>query len=160
MLTSTIPQPSEITPRERERSLMAYMTMFASSTVGLPLPFINFLAALAFHHYIKETSAYVRFHSYQSLFSQLVTSVFNLVAIIWLIVCFINQDFTHGFIAFGISALVINFVYFIISIIAAVKAYKGQMFYFYFFGDISFRKAFKKYESSPKPESLNVPPEV
>jgi len=40
-----LPQPDEITRREREDAMGAYFMMFAAWGIGLPLPFLNLVAA-------------------------------------------------------------------------------------------------------------------
>ncbi len=152
-----MPQPSEIDSKEKERAMAAYLTMFATTSMGLPLPFLNFFAALTYHHYTKRTSPFVSFHSYQSLISQFITSVFNGVTVVWAVICFIGSDFTDAFFAFLILAVVVNLLYFILSVVAAVKAYKGKMFYFFFFGKIAFKKGYRTYEQSEKMDIYKAP---
>lgn len=152
-----IPRPSEIGDRERERAMAAYLTMFATTTMGLPLPFLNFFAALAYHNYIKRTSPFVSFHSYQSLISQFITSFFNGVAVVWTIFNFISFQFTNTFYAYLALTVLINLIYIIFSVVAAIKAYNGKMFYFLFFGRVAFRKGFRTYGDS-KEKDINKPP--
>ena len=38
-----LPQPNEVSSREREDGMGAYLMMFASLGVGLPLPIINLI---------------------------------------------------------------------------------------------------------------------
>ncbi|MGF1672033.1 MAG: DUF4870 domain-containing protein [Balneolaceae bacterium] len=152
-----LPQPSEINGTEKERAMAAYLTMFATTTIGLPLPFLNFFAAIAYHLYIRKTSPFVSFHSYQSLISQFITSIFNGVTIVWAVISFIQNNFTDAFFAFLILTVIINLVYFILSVLAAVKAYQGKMFYFFFFGKIAFRHGYRTYENNEN-TNPNTPP--
>lgn len=141
-----LPRPSEITSREKERAMAAYLTMFATTAIGLPLPFLNFIAAWVYHHYTKRTSPFVSFHSYQSLILQAVISALNGAVVAWAIYCFIQGDFTNVFYTFLVFTLIVNLLYFIFSIVAAVKAYKGKMFYFFFFGKVAFTQGYQVYE--------------
>jgi len=131
-----------VTPKNRERAMAAYLTMFATSAAGLPLPFINFFAALAFHLFIKSSGPFVAFHSYQSMLSQLVVSVINGVAVVWLVWAIISDQFSTAFIAYAAGAVLCNIAYVIISLIAAYRAYKGRMIYFIFFGALAHRYAY------------------
>ncbi len=152
-----LPKPSEIDSKEKERAMGAYLTMFATMAMGLPLPFLNFFAALIYHNYIKQTSPFVSFHSFQSLISQFITSVFNGIVVIWTVISFIEGNFTNAFYAFLVLTIFINLVYIALSITAAIKAYKGKMFYFFFFGKVAFRKGYRTYEESEK-ENINRTP--
>lgn len=134
----------EVTPKNRERAMAAYLTMFATSVAGLPLPFINFFAALAFHLFIKSSGQFVAFHSYQSMLSQLIVSIINGVAVVWAVLAFISGNFSNAFIAYIAGAVIINIAYVIISLIAAYRAYNGRMIYFIFFGALAHQYAYGK----------------
>lgn len=157
MQKTKLPKPSEINENEKERAMAAYLTMFATTTMGLPLPFVNFFAALAYHQYIKKTSPFVSFHSYQSLISQFITSVFNGVLVVWTVINFIQVQFSEVYFAYLAFTVLVNLVYFILSIIAAVKAYHGKMFYFFFFGKVAFQNGYRTY-GEPEEEDINQPP--
>lgn len=152
-----IPRPSEISSKEKERAMAAYLTMFATTTMGLPIPFLNFFAALGYHHYIKRTSPFVSFHSYQSLISQLITSVFNGILVVWAIISFLQGDFTRTFFAYLIFTVIINLVYLIFSVIAAVKAYNGKMFYFFYFGKVAFARGYRTYDTADEIDINKTP---
>lgn len=157
MSKTVLPSPSEIESKEKERAMAAYLTMFATTAMGLPFPFLNFFAAWTYHHYTKRTSPFVSFHSYQSLISQFITSVFNGVAVVWAVFCFIGNDFTDAFLAFLILTVTVNLLYLILSVVAAVKAYKGKMFYFYFFGKVAFKRAYRSYDESEETDINKAP---
>lgn len=157
MNESQLPKPSEIGEKEKERAMAAYLTMFATTAMGLPLPFLNFFAALAYHQYIKRTSPFVSFHSYQSLISQFITSLFNGITIVWAVISFIQGEFTNAFFAFLILTILVNLVYIILSIIAALKAFNGRMFYFFFFGKVAFKKGYRSYEDLKKVDVNKAP---
>lgn len=157
MTETVLPQPSEISPREKERAMAAYLTMFATTAMGLPLPFLNFVAALAYHHYIKKTSPFVSFHSYQSLILQIVISLLNGVAVAWAIYSFVQGNFTNIFYTYLIFILIINLLYFIFSIVASIKAYRGKMFYFFFFGKVAFSQGYRSYDDSAETDVNRAP---
>ena len=81
-----LPQPDEIEQRERERALASYFMMFISATVGMPLPFINLIASWVYYSYTKKTSRFVKFHSLQSLISQLPVTLLNTSLVVWMVV--------------------------------------------------------------------------
>lgn len=132
----------DVTPENRERAMAAYLTMFATSAVGLPLPFINFFAAMAFHLFIKSSGQFVAFHSYQSMLSQLVVSIINGVAVVWTVISFISGNFSNAFFAYIAGAALVNIGYVIISLVAAYRAYNGRMIYFILFGALAYRYAY------------------
>lgn len=158
----TIPQPYEITTKEREQSLAAYLMMFATAAAGLPLPFLNLVASFAYYYFTKSTSRFVRFHSFQSLISQLPISLMNGVAVFWtfriLFTEVVFSDMYKGYLAVVVLS---NLVYVLFSLIAAIKAYKGHMFYFVFFGKVAYLKAFAgKSEAEESLMHQNLPPRL
>ncbi|MER3330225.1 MAG: DUF4870 domain-containing protein, partial [Candidatus Kapaibacterium sp.] len=78
-----IQQPEDLPAREREDAMGGYFMMFASLAAGLPLPIINLIAAIIYYHVNKHKSRFVRFHSLQSLLSQLPVSLLNAGLVIW-----------------------------------------------------------------------------
>lgn len=155
-----LPQPSEITYKEKERAMAAYLMMFATAALGLPLPFINLVAALVYYYFIKESSRFVKFHSFQSLISQIPISILNGALITWAIRNFLGYgEFNDIFWGYLIAIIVFNVIYVIFSLIAAFKSYNGRMYYFLFFGRIAYREAFKKSFGLDKSSVVNKPPQ-
>lgn len=156
-----VPQPHEITYREKEQSLAAYLMMFATAAAGLPVPFLNLIASFAYFYFTKTTSRFVYFHSLQSLLSQLPVSFLNSIAVFWAIrIIFFDAMFTDLYKGYLAVVVLANLVYIIFSLIAAIKAYKGRMYYFIFFGRISYLQAFKYRSESPEYVPQNVPPRL
>tara|TARA_B100000780_G_scaffold257049_1_gene206616 strand:+ start:1345 stop:1842 length:498 start_codon:yes stop_codon:yes gene_type:complete len=140
-----VPQPDELTKRECEDAMGAYLMMFASIAAGLPLPIVNLLASVVYYFANKDKGRFVRFHALQSLWSQLPTSVINAGMIFWTIQIFFFEnfevnDYYWGYLIFFVVA---NILYFIFSIVGAVKARKGILYYFVFFGPLSFEQVYK-----------------
>ena len=54
--------------------------------------------------------------------------------------------------------VIANILYFAFSIVAAIKARKGQFYYFLFFGKISYQAVFKVKEDVPGGPIVNKPP--
>ena len=139
-----LPQPQELTKKERDDAMGAYLMMFASVGAGLPLPILNLIAAIIYYYVNRSKSRFVKFHAYQSLISQLPTTLLNAVALSWFIRNMINSaGFDQNFFGFVIAVILTNVAYFIFSIIGAIKARKGQMYYLLCFGKVSYVKAFK-----------------
>lgn len=140
----SIPQPEDIPVREREDAMGAYLMMFAALAAGLPLPIINLIASLVYYFIHKDKGPFIKFHLLQSLYSQLITSGMNVVFVFWTVRIFFFEstmvtDYYKGYVAVVVLA---NLLYFIFSIIAAVRARQGRFFYFLVFGKWAFHQAF------------------
>ncbi len=144
-----IPQPEQISVREREDAMGAYLMMFASVAAGLPLPGINLIAAIIYYSINKQKSKFVKFHSIQSLYSQIPVSILNAIIVIWFILSiFTFADLNvYYWISVAFTVLV-NIVYFAYSIYAAIQARKGRLYYLVLFGEYAFDKAFVEEEEN------------
>jgi uncharacterized Tic20 family protein len=154
-----LPQPDEIPTREKEDAMGAYLMMFAALGAGLPLPIINLIAAVIYYYMNKSNSRFVNFHSYQSMISQFPTSIMNAVMVFWGLRIAFSSDWelTDLYKGYVIMTVIANLIYIIFSIIGAIKARKGRMYYFMFFGQLAYHKAFAVKESEIKP-AVNLPP--
>ena len=154
-----LPQPDEIPEREKEDAMGAYFMMFASLAAGLPLPVINLIAAIIYYYLNRGKSRFVKFHSLQSLLSQLPLSVLNAGAVFWAarIIFWQIGEFNDAFAGYLVAIGIANVVYFVFSIVAAVRARKGRFYYFIFFGRYSYERV---YRISDKDERKveNIPP--
>lgn len=155
-----LPQPEEVTIREKEDAMGAYLMMFASIGAGLPLPIINLIAAVIYYYINKSNSRFVKFHATQSLLSQIPTSLLNAVAVFWTFRILFSGtlDFNDTYIGYVIMVFIANLLYFIFSIIATVKARKGRFYYFVFFGKLAYEKVYRITESKHDTPILNKPP--
>lgn len=167
-----LPQPNEISTREREDAMGAYLMMFASLGVGLPLPIINLIAAIVYYYTNRKKSRFVHFHTFQSLISQLPTSLLNAGAVFWTFSIILhNTDdvindewsavFPNPYFGYLIMVVIANLVYIIFSIIAASRAYKGRFYYMLFFGRASYNFVFKKRagDDESRKDDVNLPPQ-
>jgi len=154
-----IEQPEELTKREKEDAMGAYLMMFASIGAGLPLPIINLIAAVIYYYINKSNSRFVRFHSLQSLLSQFPTSVLNAAGVFWIaqIFLFDNFEVNDTFKGYLVVVGIANLIYFIFSIVGAVKSRKGQMYYFLFFGKFSYHQVYLKREDQAIETPANLP---
>ena len=154
-------QPEEISSAEKDDAMGAYLMMFAAWAVGLPLPILNLIAAVIYFYVNKKTSRFVAFHSLQSLLSQIPVTLINVVLIVWLLrILFTGMTFTTGFFIYLIVMVLSNSLYVIFSIVALVRAKKGNFFYFPFFGRVAFGRYFGlNAVTLAKPVKENRPPE-
>lgn len=155
-----LPQPDEIPVREREDAMGAYLMMFASIGAGLPLPIINLIASVVYYYVNRGKSRFVRFHTHQSLLSQFPTSLINAGLVFWSAQIWLFQNIEFpGNVYWGYfwMAVIANLLYFIFSIVAAVKARKGQLYYLIFFGRLSYAHAYRVRPEETTPP-VNLPP--
>lgn len=154
-----IPQPDEVTSGERDDAMSSYLMMFASWAIGLPLPFINMLAAVIFFLVNRRKSRFVAFHAFQNMLSNIFTSLLNSIAISWTIAAVVASAFNTAFVAYIIAVVLINIFYAISSLVAAFRAYKGRFYYQLIFGRWAF---LKYYGPNAKPldpgPGTNLPP--
>jgi uncharacterized membrane protein len=144
-----LPQPDQIPEREREDAMGAYLMMFAAVAVALPLPVINLIAAIIYYFVNRTKSRFIHFHSLQSLLSQLPTTLMNWGLLYWsLRIWFFNSlEFDDYYKGYLLTTILANLLYLIFSIIAAVKARKGRMYYFMFFGKLTYQLVFSRSSS-------------
>jgi uncharacterized membrane protein len=154
-----VPQPDQVTRRERDDAMAAYLMMFASFAVGLPLPIINLIAA-AIYIFINKGNRFVRFHSLQSFYSQIPVTLLNSVLWVWVVVYLLIMGYSADdtFWSFLLFVGVVNLLYTIFSIVGAIRAYHGRFYYFIFFGRLAYMQAYKK--DLKKNDIINEPPKV
>lgn len=158
---AVLPQPDEISEREKEDAMGAYLMMFAAWGIGFPLPIINLIAAIIYFFINKKVSRFVAFHSLQSLLSQILVTAINVGLIAWLVkILFADLEFNRAFFIYLIFMIFANLVYILFSIIALAKARKGQFYYFPLFGRVSFSRYYgPRARPLSKPIKPNRPPE-
>lgn len=139
----------QLTEREMESASTAYVLTLMVVMVGMPLPIINLIACIGYYFSIKSKSFFVRFHAMQAMTSQAFIILMNSVALSWTLKI-IFSDTIYSKIYFGYVATVIlfNLMDYILNITAAVRARKGRMFRFTFFGMLSYMLT-KKYLNTP-----------
>lgn len=141
-----LPQPHELSEREKEDAMGAYLMMFASLATSLPLPVINLIAAIIYYYVNRKKGRFIHFNCLQSLLSQLPTTLVNWVLLFWALQIFffdnyVLNDYFYAYLGFSILA---NLIYFIFSIVAAVRARKGIFMYFIFFGPYAYEQVYSK----------------
>ena len=158
-----IPQPGDVSQREKDDAMASYLMMFASWAVGLPLPLVNLVASVVYYAVNRKASKFVAFHSLQSLLSQVPVSLLNAGAVGWGIGLLVKGDAEAGlwpFLGYVFFSAAINIVYLVFSIIALVQANKGRLYYMPFFGRISFARHYGLGAAErEQPSWVNRPPE-
>ncbi len=154
-----LPQPDEIETRVKEDAMGSYLMMFATSAIGIPLPILNLVAAIIYYYVNRSKGKFVQFHTLQSLWSQIPVTLLNSGLVAWTIVNLVRDlDFSSLYWGYLVMVGVANLVYFIFSIVGAVKARKGLFYYFLFFGKIAYHQVYRirpeRLDSSP----VNRPP--
>jgi len=139
-----LPQPGDLAEREKEDAMGAYLMMFAAWGAGLPLPLINVIAAIIYFFVNRGKGRYVLFHCHQAMSTQVATGLVNAGAIFWSLRIFFSEHWhiQRYYVAYLLAAVIINVFYLGYSIAAAVRARRGQIFYFPFFGLLAYRAAF------------------
>ena len=164
-----LPQPQELSEREKEDAMGAYLMMFAALATSLPLPIINLIAATIYYYVNRKKGRFIHFHCLQSLLSQLPTTVVNWGLLYWVLQIFFFEnlavsDWFYTYLGFVVIA---NLIYFVFSIIAAIRARKGVFMYFLFFGSYAYHQVYAtsnvlSYDNepnqNPKEQRQNTPP--
>ena len=151
-----IPQPDEISSREKEDAMGAYFMMFAAWGVGLPLPILNLIAAFIYFMIHRKKSRFIAFHALQSLLSQIPVTVANLGLIVWLIRNLVTETGNWSqFLTFLAFVILVNLLYIVFSIVGLVHARKGSFYYMPFFGRVAFNIY---YGPGARPLEKSIPP--
>jgi uncharacterized membrane protein len=156
----TIPQPEDISKKEKEDAYGSYLMMLATLAMGLPLPLLNLIASIIYFVINSKKSRFVSFHAYQSLITQIPVSLLNVFIISWTIYLALSRS-DFGIVFFIVLSIVvlINLIYFILSLIAVSKAYHGNFFYFPIAGSISFNRYYGSHAIRFTTTPLrNIPP--
>jgi len=154
-----LPQPDQIETRVKEDAMGAYLMMFATSALGVPLPILNLVAAIIYYFVNREKGKFVQFHTLQSLYSQIPVTLLNLGLVVWTIVNFTRDlNFSKLYWGYLVMVGIANLVYFSFSIVGAVKARKGLFYYFLFFGKVAYHQVYRIRPESNFSGLTNRPP--
>jgi uncharacterized membrane protein len=156
----TLPQPDQITRKERDDAMGAYFMMFAAWGIGLPFPFLNLIAAVIYYVLNRKESRFVAFHAHQSLTSQTPVTVAN-GSLLFFTIRNMVRDFQFPAQYWWWLAFVtlLNIAYIVISLVALARAYRGNFFYIPFFGRWAFNRWYGPNAASVDPVVRpNLPP--
>jgi len=155
-----LPQPDEIPERDKEDAMGAYLMMFASLAIGLPIPLVNVIASVIYFFVNRKNSLFAAFHSLQALLTHIPVVLLNAGTVGWLIGNLVVKDgFVPGFFWYLFFTILANLAYIIWSIVALVRARKGRFVYFpligrfcfgrYYGPDAERRRRPKQWENKP-----------
>lgn len=125
---------------EREKAANSYLMSVVAVIAGLPLPIINLIATFFFWLSHRKDSFFVRWHSLQSLLSQVILLGINSYSFWWTVSIFLLQDgdkITNHYIAYMIMVFIVNVIEFVFTIYTAVKVRKGIHVEWWLFGDLT-----------------------
>jgi len=158
-----LPQPADISQREKDDAMASYLMMFASWAVGRPLPLGNLVASFVYYAVNRKGSKFVAFHSLQSLLSQVPVSLLTAGVVGWGIGLLVKGGAAGGlwpFLGYVFFTAAVNILYLVFSIVALVHANKGRFYYLPFLGRLAFDR---HYGAAPaersRPAWVNRPPE-
>jgi uncharacterized membrane protein len=157
-----LPQPEEITERERDDAMGAYLMMFASLAIGLPIPLVNLIASVIYFLVNRKSSPFAAFHSLQALLTHVPVVLLNAGAVGWLIGILVSQAGFHAaFFWYLFFTVLVNLVYIIWSIVALIHASKGRLFYMPVVGRYCFSRYYgaRARARRERPRWENKPPE-
>jgi uncharacterized membrane protein len=155
-----LPQPDQISEREKEDAMGAYLMMFAAWGLGLPMPLLNLLAAVIYHMINRKKSPFVAFHSLQSLLTQVMVSLLNAGLIAWTIMLLgPRYEANRYYFTYLVFVLLWNLGYMVFSIIACVQARKGRFYYFWVFGRMAFAAHYGPRARRRPRDERNLPPQ-
>ena len=156
-----LPQPGDIEIREREDAMGAYFMMFATAAMGLPLPILNLVAAIVYYYVNRDKGRFVQFHTLQSLYSQVPVTLLNSGLVAWTIVNLVKDfNFSNLYWGYLIMTGVADLVYFIFSLVGAVRARKGLFYYFIFFGKVAYHQVYRIRPQLQSAGPVNRPPRI
>ena len=138
-----VPQPDEIPERQREDAMGAYLMMFASLALGLPIPLLNLVASVIYFFVNRKAGPFVAFHALQALLSHIPVVLLNAGVIGWLIGILVtppHDAFGAAFFWFLFFGVLVNLAWIIWSIVALVHARKGHFVYMPIVGRLCFAR--------------------
>jgi uncharacterized membrane protein len=134
-----LPQPEEISEREKEDAMGAYLMMFASLAIGLPIPLVNLVASVIYFLVNRKNSLFAAFHSLQALITHIPVVLLNAGMVGWLVGNLVAKaGYAPGFLWYLLFTVLANLTYIIWSIVALVRARKGRFIYFPLVGRFCF----------------------
>ncbi len=127
--------PSET---ERESASNIYILTLMTVMLGLPFPILNLFACIGFYFLQKNKTPFTKFHGLQAITSQVPIILMNSAGIFWTLrVLFHNTPISNEYIAYIITIVIFNITDVVYNIIAAIKARKGLIYSYSFFGLLS-----------------------
>jgi uncharacterized Tic20 family protein len=121
-----------------EKACNSYLMSLAAMLVGMPIPFINLIATLAFFFKNRREDLFVRWHCTQALLSQIVLFILNTIVLVWLgQIIWGSLRLNSEFLALVITTLLFNLTEFAATIYTAIQSRKGIHVEWLFFGSLT-----------------------
>ncbi len=112
---------------QAEKASNSYLMSLVAIMAGIGLPLFNMLATLIFFLSNRKEGYFVRWHSTQALFSQLILVFINSIGFYWFLsIIFSDRSFTNTFFAYLAVILLVNLTEFVATIITAIKTRKNK----------------------------------
>lgn len=123
---------------ECEKASNAYIVSMLAFTAGVPLPIMNLIASFIFLFNNRKSTYFVRWHCLQIVISQMIIFFINSTTFWWTVSIFFEKtQVSNDYIAFLISAILLNVFEIISTVFTAIKVRKGQHVNWYLFGDLT-----------------------
>jgi uncharacterized membrane protein len=149
-----LPQPDEIPEREKDDAMGAYLMMFASLAIGLPIPIVNLVASVIYFLVNRKSSPFVAFHALQALLTHVPVVLLNAGLVGWLVGILVAQiGFAAAFFWYLFFTILVNLAYIVWSIVALIYARKGRFLYMPLVGRFSLARYYR-----PRTEKRRVAP--
>lgn len=130
--------PYQPTETEREKASYSYLMSLIAIMIGMPLPVVNLLATGIFYMGNRKGGYFTRWHCTQAMLSQLTIFVVNAIAVGWSLSLILGYgDLSNFYIAYLITALLVNLIEFIMTIYTAVVTRNGTHVEWWFWGPMT-----------------------
>ncbi|MFQ3213211.1 MAG: putative membrane protein [Marivirga sp.] len=130
--------PFQIHDSEAERASNSYLMSLVAIVAGLPLPILNLFATFIFYLANRKSTAFVRWHCTQALYSQLSLVIVNTAAFWWTISIITDSAMlSNYYIAYLIVAILFNILEFIATVYTAIQTRKGMHVRWWLYGDLA-----------------------
>lgn len=116
---------THIHENDYETASYAYLMSLAIVLLGLPLPIINLIAAIAFWYANRKSSDFVKWHCSQALLGQIPLFITNTILLWWTVKILLDKSsFSSLYFAYFITIALFNLIEFIEFIRTAIKVRK------------------------------------
>lgn len=164
--SATVVQPDELSLREKEDVMGAWLMAFGALHLGLPIPFLGLAAAWIYHVVNAKKSVFTGFHCFQSFLLSVPISLLSAVWVVWggvLFVWFLKGAVSAPpggpyFWPYSLGCLAVYLAYLMACAVGAFRARKGRVVYFPWVGRWAFVRYFGASRRLPRPVEPNLPP--
>lgn len=135
------PFPYKPNDSEREKASNGYIMSLLAVAAGLPFPIFNLVATFIFYLGNKNGTYFVRWHTTQTLLSQVVLFLFNTVGFWWSLYVFYFEALTLSkwYIVYMLFIFLINFIEFIVTVYTAIQVRKGIHIEWHWYNQLTYK---------------------